>query len=281
MKENLTGLELGEITTYDSKEKIFSRGEKALSKPIYYIMAGLVKIEYNLPSGIHFKYYLQPNNLFGIEESVCKISRLADASSMEITKLYRWETAQFHQATENSHRLAISCIRNLSRLIRILNSEYGEKLENIRQQTGNAANRDEDIPELTLNNSPSTHLSKYPRFRKIFADKQILIKEGEILDQLFWILRGEVYIAKKMGNKYKVLTKVGKGELLGEMSFFDKSLTSATVIANGEVEALVFSRQNFKEIFFTNPKWIKQLLFTLSKRVVVMVRKLSLSTKTT
>ena len=74
-----------------------------------------------------------------------------------------------------------------------------------------------------------------------------------------------------MGKKYKVLTKVGKGELLGEMSFFDKSLTSATVIACGEVEALVFSRTNFKEIFFTNPKWIKQLLYTLSKRIVNMV----------
>ncbi|MBN1697936.1 MAG: cyclic nucleotide-binding domain-containing protein [Spirochaetales bacterium] len=280
MKENLTGLELGEIVTFESKEKIFTRGEKKLLKPVYYIMAGLVKIEYNLPSGIHFKYYLQPNNLFGMEEAICKIPRIADASAMEVTKLYRWETPHFYQATENSHRLAITCIRNLSRLIRILNSEYGEKLEEIKRRTGNMENnKEDDIPELNLKDAAGSNLSKYPRFRKIFADKQILIKEGEILDQLFWILRGEVYIAKKMGRKYKVLAKVGKGELLGEMSFFDKSLTSATVIADGEVEALVFSRQNFKEIFFTNPKWIKQLFYSLSKRVIVMVQKLSIDVK--
>ena len=36
-----------------------------------------------------------------------------------------------------------------------------------------------------------------------------------------------------MGDKYKVLTTLGKGELIGEMSFFDKSVRSATVIAKG------------------------------------------------
>jgi CRP/FNR family cyclic AMP-dependent transcriptional regulator len=235
-------------------------------------MAGLVKIDYKLPSGISFPYYVQPNKLFGIEEAICKIGRLGDAIAMETSKLYEWVPDFFFQATENSHQLAITSIRSLSRLLRILNSEYGDKLSNIKSKTPQSS---EEIPELNLKDDDSPDISGHPRFQKKFIDKQILIKEGEILDQLLWILRGEVYIAKKMGKKYKVLTKVGKGELLGEMSFFDKSLTSATVIACGEVEALVFSRQNFKEIFFTNPKWIKQLLFSLSKRVVNMVHKLS------
>jgi CRP-like cAMP-binding protein len=274
MKDDFIGLELGKIVTFDSKSYIYRRGDAHEIEPVYYIMAGLVKIEYKLPSGIHFKYYLQPNNLFGIEESISQIGRLGDAISMETSKLYEWTPDYFFQATENSHRLAITSIRSLSRLLRILNSEYGDKLPHIKDKSRSP----DEIPELNLKDDESPDISGHPRFRKIFVDKQILIKEGEILDQLLWILRGEVYIAKKTGKKYKVLTKVGKGELLGEMSFFDKSLTSATVIACGEVEALIFSRQNFKEIFFTNPKWIKQLLFSLSKRIVNMVDKLTHAT---
>ncbi|MBN2534304.1 MAG: cyclic nucleotide-binding domain-containing protein [Spirochaetales bacterium] len=274
MKDDFIGLELGKIVTFDSKSIIYRRGDADEQKPIYYIMAGLVKIDYKLPSGINFKYYLQPNNLFGIEAAIGKIGRLGDAISMETSKLYEWVPDYFLQATENSHQLAITSIRSLSRLLRILNSEYGGQLSNSKNKPVSS----KDIPEINLIDNEPPDISRHPRFRKIFADRQILIKEGEILDQLLWILRGEVYIAKKMDKKYKILTKVGKGELLGEMSFFDKSLTSATVIACGEVEALVFSRENFKEIFFTNPKWIKQLLFSLSKRIVNMVNKLSQST---
>ena len=277
MKNDFIGLELGKIVTFDPKSIIYRRGDTGDNKPIYYIMAGLIKIEYKLPSGIDFKYYLQPNTLFGIEEAIGRIGRLGDAISMETTKLYKWVPDFFFQATESSHRLAITSIRSLSRLLRILNSEYGDQLSQIKKVSTPIPEDNYEIPELNLKNDETSNITRHPRFRKIFVDKQILIKEGEILDQLFWILRGEVYIAKKMGKKYKVLTKVGKGELLGEMSFFDKSLTSATVIACGEVEALVFSRQNFKEIFFTNPKWIRQLLFSLSKRIVNMVKKLSIT----
>lgn len=272
MKDEFIEFELGKFVTFDSKSNIYRRGDADDHKPIYYLIAGLVKIQYKLPSGISFPYYVQPNQLFGIEEAISKVGRLGDAIAMETSKLYEWVPDFFFQATENSHILTTTSIRSLSRLLRILNSEYGDQLA---QKKNKPSQSSKDIPELNLKDNGSPDITRHPRFRKIFVDKQILIKEGEILDQLLWILRGEVYIAKKMDKKYKVLAKVGKGELLGEMSFFDKSLTSATVIACGEVEALVFSRQNFKEIFYTNPKWIKQLLFSLSKRIVNMVNKLS------
>ena len=78
------------------------------------------------------------------------------------------------------------------------------------------------------------------KFGRQFQDKQILIREGEIQQKIFWVLEGEVYITRKMGDKYKVLATLGKGELIGEMSFFDKSVRSATVIAKGAVTALEF-----------------------------------------
>ena len=113
------------------------------------------------------------------------------------------------------------------------------------------------------------------RFGRTYADKTVLIKEGEVQQEIFWILSGEVYITRKMGDKYKVLATLGKGELIGEMSFFDKSVRSATVIAKGAVEALVFSKENFQEIFAASPQWTKRLLLSLSSRIQVMVERLA------
>jgi CRP/FNR family cyclic AMP-dependent transcriptional regulator len=112
------------------------------------------------------------------------------------------------------------------------------------------------------------------KFGKKYGDKTVLIKEGDIQQEIFWILSGEVYITRKMGDKYKVMATLGKGELIGEMSFFDKSVRSATVITKGPVEALVFSKENFQEIFAASPQWTKRLLVSLSSRIRQMIEKL-------
>jgi CRP-like cAMP-binding protein len=113
------------------------------------------------------------------------------------------------------------------------------------------------------------------RFGQTYQDKTLLIKEGDIGQQIFWILEGEVYITRREGNKYKVLNTVGKGELIGEMSFFDKSVRSATVIAKGDVHVLEFSRENFADIYAASPMWTRRLLTSLARRIRTMVEKLS------
>jgi CRP/FNR family cyclic AMP-dependent transcriptional regulator len=112
------------------------------------------------------------------------------------------------------------------------------------------------------------------KFGRSYPDKTVLIKEGDIQQQIFWILSGEVYITRRLGNKYKVLATLGKGELIGEMSFFDKSVRSATVISKGPVEALVFSKENFQDIFAASPQWTKRLLTSLAGRIQAMILKL-------
>jgi CRP/FNR family cyclic AMP-dependent transcriptional regulator len=113
------------------------------------------------------------------------------------------------------------------------------------------------------------------KFGKKYVDKTVLIKEGDVQQEIYWILSGEVYITRKMGDKYKVMATLGKGELIGEMSFFDKSVRSATVITKGPAEALVFSKENFQEIFAASPQWTKRLLVSLSSRIRQMIEKLT------
>ena len=113
------------------------------------------------------------------------------------------------------------------------------------------------------------------KFGRKFHDKQILIKEGEIQQKIYWITSGEVYVTRKVGEKYRVMATLGKGELIGEMSFIDKSVRSATVIAKGDVDTLEFSKENFADIYTASPQWSRRLMVSLAKRIRFMVDKLS------
>jgi CRP/FNR family transcriptional regulator, cyclic AMP receptor protein len=113
------------------------------------------------------------------------------------------------------------------------------------------------------------------RFGKRFRDKQILIREGDVQQKIFWLLSGEVYITYRDGDKYKVMNTLGKGEMIGEMSFFDKSVRSATVIAKGDVHALEFTKENFADIYAASPQWTRRLLTALARRIRLMVEKLA------
>ena len=112
------------------------------------------------------------------------------------------------------------------------------------------------------------------RFGRRFKDKQVLIREGDFQQKIFWVLDGEVYITRRMGDKYKVLATLGKGELIGEMSYFDKSVRYATVIAKGDVHVLQFTKENFADIYAASPMWTRRLLVSLAKRIRSMVEKL-------
>ena len=74
-----------------------------------------------------------------------------------------------------------------------------------------------------------------------------------------------------------MLTTLGAGEFIGEMSFFDKSVRSATVIAKGAVTTLEFSKENFADIYAASPQWTRRLLVSLSKRIRLMVENWPLS----
>lgn len=67
--------------------------------------------------------------------------------------------------------------------------------------------------------------------------KRILLKYGSRNNRLFLIESGEVAVVMpKVDNKYTLLAKVGRGELLGEYTFATISLCSASAITNTDVQ---------------------------------------------
>lgn len=64
-----------------------------------------------------------------------------------------------------------------------------------------------------------------------FPKNRILLEEGKPSDNLYILLRGQVEVTKLNGDHQEVISYLGSGEVLGEVSFIDGRLPSATVKA--------------------------------------------------
>ncbi len=121
-------LHYGRQTVYEPGIPIYRQGEAPGERPIYYILAGLVKLELVLKEGTRFPMYLHPQSVFGLVEPLAGCPRLTHASAMERSIVYRWTPADFDLALGLSWELAMISITGLTRMLRILNAEFGERI---------------------------------------------------------------------------------------------------------------------------------------------------------
>lgn len=120
-------LQYGEEFAVPARGCIFSPGDAPEAKPLYYLVAGLVKTEYRLREG-KFALWIAPDTLFGLVEPLAECSRLCAAHAMERTILYRWDMEGFFTAAGVSWELALAATTGLTRELRILNAEFGERI---------------------------------------------------------------------------------------------------------------------------------------------------------
>ena len=80
-----------------------------------------------------------------------------------------------------------------------------------------------------------------------------LIEEGAIGDALYIIRSGEVSILKSDGKNERLIATLGKGELVGEMSLMETTLTSASVVAKSMVECLILDRKDLEKMMKQSP----------------------------
>jgi len=87
------------------------------------------------------------------------------------------------------------------------------------------------------------------KFKSVtFAPGDYIFEEGKAGKSAYLILSGEVEIrTNRIGEKSRRIARVGKGEIIGEMSLFDKGLRMATGIATTRVETIRLSRSKFRD----------------------------------
>ena len=120
-------LQYGEQSSSPSRAVIYNTGDPIGEKPILYVIAGLVKVEYPL-SGSTFTLWMTPDTIFGLVEPLAQCNRLCVVHAMEHTILYRWDLENFFLAAGVSWELALVATTGLTRELRIMNAEFGERL---------------------------------------------------------------------------------------------------------------------------------------------------------
>jgi CRP-like cAMP-binding protein len=124
-------LQYGEQSIYPSRTDLYQPGNPLEKAPIFYVIAGLVRIAYDF-AGRRLPIYAAPDSLFGLVEPLADCRRLCHAQALEKTIVYKWTLESFYTASGVSWELALAAITGMTRELRILNAEFGERLGAMR-----------------------------------------------------------------------------------------------------------------------------------------------------
>ncbi|MEO1061659.1 MAG: cyclic nucleotide-binding domain-containing protein [Actinomycetota bacterium] len=123
------------------------------------------------------------------------------------------------------------------------------------------------------------HLREVPLFSKLskkelneiarlsteltFKDGKELMKEGARANSFLVIVEGEAVVRKK-GRKVATL---GPGDFAGELALLQNRDRNATVVASGELTALVVDRRGFQTLLDDIPAVTKKMLTAVAERL--------------
>ena len=111
-----------------------------------------------------------------------------------------------------------------------------------------------------------------------FPPGAVLVKELDVGRRLIIIREGTAQVVRRgaevdgspsgiqQGDSRRLAT-LGPGEVVGELSLIDGMTTSASVVAETTVDALVLYRTRFNKLFDSTPQLTRNLLVGLATRV--------------
>lgn len=121
-------LQYGERIRVEPGTMLYKPGDPLNGSPVWYIIAGLIRLELEPAGGGRIPIYLMPDSVFGLMETLLDCPRLTGAYCMENSILYRWDREGFDLASSVSWELAFNTITGLTHILRILNAEFGDRL---------------------------------------------------------------------------------------------------------------------------------------------------------
>jgi len=112
-----------------------------------------------------------------------------------------------------------------------------------------------------------------------FRKGDLIIREGQRGGNLHIIINGKAEVVKtaKGKNKFKVLSKLDKGSVFGEMSVFDGAPYSASVRASDSCDVHIVRGSDFENFLQQNPKAAYGIFRTLISSISNRLRRTNLA----
>jgi CRP/FNR family transcriptional regulator, cyclic AMP receptor protein len=96
---------------------------------------------------------------------------------------------------------------------------------------------------------------------------QVVFKEDDLEDTMYFIKDGRVEISKKMGDADQVIALLGPNDFFGEMALLCKAPRSATARAVRETTVIAFNRKQFMALLKTRGEIILKIIEVLIQRL--------------
>lgn len=107
----------------------------------------------------------------------------------------------------------------------------------------------------------------FRRFGREFSRGTVLFREGESGSEMYVIHQGKVAISKRAGGVERVLTTLGQGQFLGEMSILNRAPRSATATCVEDCRLLVVDARTFEAMVRSNAEVALRMIRTLAERL--------------
>ncbi len=99
----------------------------------------------------------------------------------------------------------------------------------------------------------------------VYADGETIVREGEPAPGLYILRRGEARVERSHGEFQVEISRLGVGELFGEMSFVEDYDTSASVVASGECQVEVIEHDHVRELARSDPAFAGRFYHSIAE----------------
>jgi CRP-like cAMP-binding protein len=94
-----------------------------------------------------------------------------------------------------------------------------------------------------------------------------ILQEGQEVDTIYYVVSGMLECSTSKDGKRIITGEVGAGELVGQMALISGTKCPITVRAMEKTELIPIPGEKIMAIVNNQPKWIKLMLESLSKRL--------------
>jgi CRP-like cAMP-binding protein len=105
------------------------------------------------------------------------------------------------------------------------------------------------------------------RFARDFPRGTVLFREGDPGAEMYVVQRGSVAISARVGTVEKVLSTLGQGEFLGEMSILNHAPRSATATCVEDCQLLVVDARTFEAMVRASSEIAVRMIQKLAARL--------------
>ncbi|WP_413612703.1 cyclic nucleotide-binding domain-containing protein [Bdellovibrio sp. HCB-110] len=102
---------------------------------------------------------------------------------------------------------------------------------------------------------------------RFLAANEVLIKQGDKGDYIYLVKSGKLKAYRQEQGQEVVLGQIQAGEFVGEMSYINGEVRSASVMSLTDCELIEIPSSYFDVVLFSKPAWSKALVKTLSLRL--------------